>query len=323
MLYLNTDHLQHIGTNWNQLINTIEDTVRVMDEGDYAQPLKPYLRYGNKSNRIIAMPAFVGGQTALAGIKWIASFPANIRQNIPRAHSVTILNEQHSGKPLCTINTTAVSAIRTAAVTGLMIKEYMIAKKIGKKIVVGIIGFGVIGRMHLKMVEDLLGSQIEKVFIYDTRPIDPLTIQSDPGNKISIASSWQECYEAADLFITCTVATQSYIDLPPVKGSLQLNISLRDYRVGTRQYMDRVVVDDWEEVCRENTDIENMHRDMGLQKENTVSIADVVCRNAIGNAQNGEVIMFNPMGMAIFDIAIGAYYYKNALANNIGITVPE
>jgi N-[(2S)-2-amino-2-carboxyethyl]-L-glutamate dehydrogenase len=33
--------------------------------------------------------------------------------------------------------------------------------------------------------------------------------------------------------------------------------------------------------------------------------------------------MFNPMGMAVFDIAIGAYYYKQALERNIGIGMPD
>lgn len=52
---------------------------------EFAQPIKPYLRYNNLKNRIIAMPAYAGGECDMAGIKWIASYPDNINQ-IGRAH---------------------------------------------------------------------------------------------------------------------------------------------------------------------------------------------------------------------------------------------
>jgi N-[(2S)-2-amino-2-carboxyethyl]-L-glutamate dehydrogenase len=321
MLYLNTGHIENIGIDWHKLVDVIRNAACVLAENDFAQPIKPYLRYGDPKNRIIAMPAYIGGQNALAGIKWIASFPDNINKGKLRANSVTILNEADSGVPLCTLNTTIVSAIRTAAVSGLVMKEF--TKTRSQKYVVGIIGFGPIGKMHLKMTEALLGDSIDKILLYDIRPINKETVESSMKEKITVCNSWQECYENADIFITCTVSDRPYVDQQPKAGSLQLNVSLRDYTAPMRQHMHIIAVDDWEEVCRQNTDIENMYKTQGLQKEDTVSIVDIACRNALDKRLPGDVVMFNPMGMAVFDIAIGGYYYREAGKKEIGMMMPD
>lgn len=60
MLYLNDRDIREVGLDWPSLVESIETTVRILDSGDYAQPVKPYLRYKNPQNRIIAMPAYVG-----------------------------------------------------------------------------------------------------------------------------------------------------------------------------------------------------------------------------------------------------------------------
>jgi N-[(2S)-2-amino-2-carboxyethyl]-L-glutamate dehydrogenase len=322
MLYLNTGHLEDIGTDWDQLIEVIRDAVKIMAHGDFSQPIKPYLRYGDQKNRIIAMPAYIGGGTSLAGIKWIASFPDNIHKNRPRAHSVTILNQHDSGMPVCAINATMVSAVRTAAVSGLLVKEFVSAERESRKFTVSIIGFGPIGRMHLSMVESVLGNRIKEIRLFDIRGIDASAVESSMPEKIVVCNSWSECYDNSDIFITCTVSDKPYVDKAPRKASLQLNVSLRDYKVETRQYMDMVIVDDWEEVCRQNTDIENMHKQLGLKKEDTYSIVDVACGEVVRKKNPEDVVMFNPMGMAVFDIAIGGHYYREALNRNVGMMMP-
>jgi N-[(2S)-2-amino-2-carboxyethyl]-L-glutamate dehydrogenase len=323
MLYLNADHIASVGLNWNRLVTEIEQAVLQIGQNQYAQPIKPYLRYGDPKNRIIAMPAYIGGENALAGIKWIASFPDNIHIGKLRANSVTILNRHDTGEPVCTINTTQVSAIRTAAVSGLLVRKYLDLHGSDTPMIVGMTGFGPIGRMHLHMVDALLGDALQKIRIYDLRGVDLEGVDERLMAKIKVVESWEACYDDADIFTTCTVSSKPYVDRKPKTGSLQLNVSLRDYTPPTRHYMHKIVVDSWEEICRENTDIENMHKLEGLQKEDTLSIIDVVCENAIAGSALTDVIMFNPMGMAVFDIAIGGYFYREALQKNIGMMMPD
>lgn len=309
MLLLGENDILTAGIDWEKSIQIIEDTVRCLAARDFSQPVKPYLRYRNVNNRIIAMPAFVGGNVNRAGIKWIASFPDNVTKGLARAHSVLILNDADTGQPLATICTPLLSIIRTVAVSGMMIKQFASNRSL-HEVNVGIIGFGPIGQYHLKMCASLLGSKINKVFLYDVRPIDPALLQGYAS--VEVVRRWEDAYLDADLVITCTVADAPYIDKHPKRSSLHLNVSLRDYKTCVYDWFkNSIIVDDWQEVCREKTDIEMMHLEKGLRENCTKSIIDVVQHNCLEQYDEQLPIMFNPMGMAVFDIAIGDYYYRS------------
>lgn len=317
MLYLNEKDVLEIGLNWDDTIDSIEKAVECLKVDDFAQPIKPYLRYRDLTNRIIALIAFVGGEIDLAGIKWISSFPANINHGLPRAHSVVILNKSDTGEPLAIINTALLSIIRTASVSGLMIRHFLKARPM-KNIKVAIMGWGPIGQHHYKMCTEILKGKIDTISLYDLREIDPDTITGLYKEKTIIANSWQEAYRDADIFITCTVSNAPYVDEKPKPHSLQLNCSLRDYKADILDHTRAIIVDDWEEVCREKTDIEMMHIERGLKEEDTKSIIDVVCNNCLVDYPEDEAIMFNPMGMGVFDIATGRYLLDKAREMGIG-----
>ncbi|MBA9088683.1 ornithine cyclodeaminase/alanine dehydrogenase-like protein (mu-crystallin family) [Fontibacillus solani] len=166
MLYLDDSHIRRMDIKWWELIHTIEKVAYSLETLEYAQPLKPYLRFGDSKNRIIAMPAYVGNDIHAAGIKWIASFPDNIKNGIKRAHSITILNDPDTGEPLTVMNTPDVSIIRTAAVTGTMLKHYLLVREL-QNVTVGIIGLGPVGEAHYKLIRDMIGHTVERVLAYD------------------------------------------------------------------------------------------------------------------------------------------------------------
>lgn len=316
MLIQDEKSIHKIGIDWNKSIDLIEDAVRCLASGDFSQPVKPYLRYRDPVNRIIAMPAFVGGDINMAGIKWISSFPRNIDKGIARAHSVVILNDADTGQPLGTINTPLLSIIRTAAVSGLVFKYFNKARN-PRNLRVGMTGFGPIGQYHLNMCLELFGNVIDKFCIYDLRPIDPSLITDE---RVEVVDSWEEAYLDADVFMTCTVSDAAYIDKKPKPGSLHMNVSLRDYTVDVYDWFkEAMFVDDWEEVNREKTDIEMMHQEKGLQEKDTSSIVDMVAEEKFSEYSNSVPIMFNPMGMAVFDIAIGSHYYREELTNSVEV----
>lgn len=317
MEYINDEDIIESSINWQETVDVVEQAVICLRNNDYVQPIKPYLRYKNPENRIIAMPAFLGGDFNIAGIKWIASFPDNINKGIPRAHCVVILNEADSGIPICVFDSIMVSVIRTASVSGVILKRFVLSRN--KKInsyIVGIIGWGPIGQNHLKMCDALIGQNVQEYRIYDIRNISLDSIPEYIKDKVKIVSNWQDAYKECDIVMTCTVSKERYIDEKPKCGALLLNISLRDYKPTVYKYVQKgIIVDDWDEVCRENTDIECFYRQNGLKKEETKNLVDIVCRNMLDNVSDEENIMFNPMGMAVFDMAISKYYYSKIIKN--------
>jgi len=313
MKYLNETALTKIGIDWQRTVSVIETSVEQLKAANFSQPVKPYLRYGKPYNRIIAMPAYIGGENASAGIKWIASFPDNIKKNEKRANAVVILNEVNTGKPYCIINSGLISGIRTASVSGLMLKKYF--AKTTKKCNIGIIGFGPIGKLHLDLSVNLNKEKVDKVYLFDKREIELSEIPEAYRDKVIIVNSWNEIINNSDVVMTCTVSKDRYINTPGRKGTLHLNVSLRDYCPEFMKTVDVMIVDDWEEICRENTDIELMHLEHGLQKDDVFNIYDDF-ESKLVDVDN-KIIMFNPMGMAVFDMAISQHYYK--IAKELGI----
>ena len=315
MIYINDKNIQQITLDWSENTRVIEEAVVCMSD-EYAQPIKPYLRYRDLKNRIIAMPAFIGGTINQSGIKWISSFPDNINHGKRRAHCVVILNDADTGEPVGILNSGSISAIRTASVSGFVLKQYL-AQKEHDDIVLGIVGFGPIGRYHLDMCASVLANACGKVLLYDLKGVDKEKIPTAIRDRVEIVDGWEKAYDASDVFITCTVSNDRYIDRPPKPGSLHLNVSLRDYKAETYPWFKgAMTVDDWEEVCRENTDIEHFHQQKGLGAQDVRSIRDWLNTDWIGSLDCDQAIMFNPMGMAIFDVAMSQHYCHKAQDNN-------
>lgn len=322
MIYLHDGHIRELGIDWRTLIQIIEDIVTIKDSGDCVHPLKPYLRFREPENRIIAMPAFVGGRMNLSGIKWIASYPNNSRYGLPRAHNTIILNHIATGEPTAVIVSGLLNGLRTAAVSGSMLKAYLAARQ-PEKLRVGIIGWGPVGRLHLDMCSALLGDKLERVTLYDLKGIDPQTVPEDIRTITDIAGSWQPVYRNSDVFITCTVSAHRYINETPPEGVLLLNISLRDYMPESVEQVKAVVVDDWLEVCRENTDVEQLHIQAGLQESDVITLSDVLCRDGLAAFAGHETVFFNPMGLAVFDIGVAGYCLQEAQRLGKGIILEK
>ena len=103
-----------------QIVELVEATYRLHGAGDSVNPPSYFLRFHDRpSSRIIALPASIGGSVRVDGMKWISSFPDNVPAGIPRASAVLILNDHDTGYPFACLESSIISATRTAASAAL------------------------------------------------------------------------------------------------------------------------------------------------------------------------------------------------------------
>ena len=116
-----------------------------------------------------AMPAALRdpGGADLLGIKWVTGFAANRTHGLPAIHALVILSDPTTGVPIAILDGAAITAQRTAAVSGVAIRAFG-PRELGRPVRAAIIGAGVQGHSHLEVLGHLLPGV--ELTIHDRQP---------------------------------------------------------------------------------------------------------------------------------------------------------
>jgi ornithine cyclodeaminase/alanine dehydrogenase-like protein (mu-crystallin family) len=114
-----------------------------------------------------AMPAHLRGASPgddLVGMKWVAGFPTNGAAGLPSIGAVVILNDPSTGLPVAILDGAPITAERTAAVTGVALRQFGPPGGPGAAPGVAILGAGVQARSHLPVLGAVVAGCTVHVF---------------------------------------------------------------------------------------------------------------------------------------------------------------
>ncbi|GHH24934.1 2,3-diaminopropionate biosynthesis protein SbnB [Streptomyces rubradiris] len=293
-----------------EVIERVREAYLAHDAGDSVNPDSYFLRFPEKpDSRIIALPAYLGGEVGMAGIKWISSFPANVARGEPRASAVLVLNDYGTGRPVALLEAAGISAARTAASAALACTALSVAPPR----TVGVVGGGVIARTVCQYLH-AAGVPLGQVRCHD---IDPASAGALTGHlRDRYASDARESgLEDAldcDLVLFATTALAPYV---PAEyrfrpGQLVLNISLRDLAPETLLGADNIL-DDIEHCMKANTSPHLAEQLTGRRDFVTGTLAGVLRGRVARDPQRPAV--FSPFGLGVLDLAVGHWLYRRAL----------
>jgi N-[(2S)-2-amino-2-carboxyethyl]-L-glutamate dehydrogenase len=305
-----------------QILQVVEDAYLRHDAGRTVNPDSYFLRFPDKpDSRIIALPAFIELDTAaVAGLKWISSFPGNVASNAPRASAVLILNDYATGRPIALLEAANISAVRTAASAAIAARA--IASQIPPSGPVAIVGAGVIARTIVQYLV-LADYPIERLVIYDLDPssADRLaaSAETELGLTPVLATSLAEAM-AAQTVVLATTASVPYIDLPLRPGQVVLNISLRDLKpellLTAENYFDDV-----EHCMKAETSPHLAERLSGGRRFVTGTLADLLRGRQL--PAGDRAVVFSPFGLGVLDLAVGHFVLSAALAKGLTSPIPN
>lgn len=159
-IYLSEEDMIKAGvTDMEKCVDTMEEMFGLLHAGDYrmAGPNNdshgamvmfpeespfPTMPKPTADRRLMAMPAYLGGNFQTCGVKWYGSNIANRERGLPRSILTMILNDIDTGAPLAFMSANLLSAYRTGAIPGVGARH--LARKDAK--VIGLLGPGVMGK---------------------------------------------------------------------------------------------------------------------------------------------------------------------------------
>ena len=313
--------LSLLGGRENQIIETVRMAYEAHSVGESSLPHSTFLRFPeNDRDRIIALPAYLGQDFKIAGVKWVSSFPGNLELGLDRASAVVILNSVATGRMEAIIEGSIISAKRTAASAALAAKVLHDKKD---STTAGMIGCGLI---NLEIARFLRAARpdVKSFIVFDldaarAAQFRDRCLDAFGDVEVSVASDVKDVFSNASLISIATTAIKPHIadlsDCSP--GSTILHISLRDLTPEVILSCDNVV-DDVDHVCRAETSVHLAEKMTGDREFIRCTLADVLRGREARRKTAGGITVFSPFGLGVLDMAVAGTVRDLALESNVG-----
>nr|WP_211763410.1 2,3-diaminopropionate biosynthesis protein SbnB [Kutzneria sp. CA-103260] len=294
-----------------QIVELVEDAYRLHSAGDSVNPPSYFLRFPDRpSSRIIALPASLGGQAGVDGLKWISSFPENVPAGLPRASAVLILNDHDTGYPFACLEGSIISATRTAALAASAADWLSRGRRRPTR--VGFFGTGLIAR-YIHTYLAATGWSFDEIGVHDLSADSVAGFRghlerSGAAGRITVHAGAEQLLRASDLVVFATIAGQPHVGDPSwfEHNPLVLHVSLRDLAPEIVLAATNIV-DDVEHCLKANTSPHLAEQLTGNRDFLHGTLGDVMAGRVAAPAD--RPLVFSPFGLGVLDLAVGRHVY--------------
>jgi ornithine cyclodeaminase len=286
---------------------TMRECIRVMEEaladlarGKVANPLRSLVRAEGASGFLGLMPSYRGD----FGLKEVCVFPGNPARGLDTHLGAVLLHSGETGQLLGVMNASAITAIRTAAVSAVATR--LLAREDAH--VLAILGFGVQGKSHLEAIP--LVRDIKEVRIFSR-------------NHRQNASSAEEAVRGADIIVTATSSKEPVLKRDWIKPGAHINAVGSSVKT-TRELDSETVkatslfVDRRESTLNESGD----YLMSGVGPEHIrAELGEILTGQARGRTSKDEITLFKSLGLAVEDLASAQFLFGEAQRRGSGTWV--
>jgi N-[(2S)-2-amino-2-carboxyethyl]-L-glutamate dehydrogenase len=311
------------GLDMDGTIAIVEEALRLHAKGEAIVPKKASILWSDdldsdeRLGRVMAMPAYVGGDLDVVGMKWIPSIPDNATRGLPRGIGVVLLSDRETGLPIAVLDGTVVSAMRTGAIGGIAAR----ALANPGSSVATILGAGVQARTQLMALERTLA--LEEVRVHDVvagRAEAFCERERREGFRLVPVDDPAEACVGSAVVVAATMADEPFV--PPEwldPGSVFISISSLDPTVELITACDVWVTDVWEhETGHHSRPFARAVAAGVITREQVVQLGDLLVGNVPGRTAGDQRIFVSPIGLGIEDVAEAWRVVRRAQELGIG-----
>jgi ornithine cyclodeaminase len=337
LLYLTARDVEDL-LPMRECIERMEEVLRALARGETLQPLRSAHWLPDRRGLIGVMPgALLPGEPApkeegepeagVLGIKVLTVFPANSTVGLESHQGAVLLFEPEHGRLLAILDASAITAIRTAAVSA--VATLLLARDGASDL--ALLGAGTQAYSHL-------------VAMREVRPVRRVRVWSRRRERAEALAAWatehyhldatavgspREAVEGADLICTVSAAREPIVAGDWLAPGAHVN-AVGACTPATRELdaaavaRARLFTDARESLMNEAGDFllarqEGAVDDSHLQGE----LGELLLGRIAGRTSPDEVTLFKSLGLAVEDLASGLHIYRQALARGRGTPLPE
>lgn len=309
-------------------IAAMREALAALAEGRALVPLRLVMRMPDASGFLGLMPGYIapdGDRDGALGMKAVSVFPGNAGRGLDTHQGAVLLFEADTGRLSALMDGGTITAIRTAAVSG--VATDVLARPEANCL--AILGSGVQARTHLEAIAAV--RPLRRVRIWSRNPAHArrLTdeLQAKCGFQLEAAATAQDAVRDADIVATVTASAEPVLKRAWLKDGVHINAvgssipTARELDTATMAGA-RLFVDRRESALNEAGDLLIPIKEGAVKPDHIVAeLGEVIIGKDRGRRSASELTVFKSLGLAVEDVASAAYVVKNARALRVGQTV--
>jgi ornithine cyclodeaminase/alanine dehydrogenase-like protein (mu-crystallin family) len=309
----------------SECIPLMAEALRSLAQGEMTQPLRMVVSPPEAKGLLALMPAHKAGASPAYGVKVIGVFHGNPARGLDAHQGSVILLNGETGELLGLMNASAITAIRTAAVSG--VATQLLAREDAGDL--AIIGAGVEARTHLEAMACARPIKRARVasrsFESAQRFVEAVTPRY--AFTIEAVETAEAAVSGADLIVTVTSSREPVIRREWIASGAHLNVvgasvpAAREVDSATMAAAS-LFVDRRESTLNESGDYLFALRDGTIRPDHIrAELGEVLTDSSLGRTSAEEITLFKSLGLAIEDLASAEYLYQKAKSQNTGTWV--
>jgi ornithine cyclodeaminase len=296
-----------------ECIDVMADALASLARGEVHNPLRVVVRPPGEASLLGLMPAHRGGDSKLWGLKTVAIFPGNSARGLDSHQGFVALFDGETGETRALLNAGAITAVRTAAVSGVATR--LLARDGARTL--ALIGAGIQARSHLDAMRAV--RDFDRIVVFSRTPGKLEGIEDAP--------SAEEAVRDADVICTTTNAAEPIIDRAWLKAGVHINAvgssipTTRELDTATMRDA-ALFVDRRESTINEAGDFLFPQREGAIGPEHIrAEIGELLIGAGEGRRSDDELTVFKSLGLAVEDLAAAEHVLRRAEAENVGQVV--
>jgi ornithine cyclodeaminase len=308
----------------DECIDVMAGALAALARGQVHMPLRMVVRPPEAAGLLALMPAYVATPRGepFFGLKAIAVFHDNPAHGKDAHQGGVLLFSGETGELLALMNGSAITAIRTAAVSGLATR--LLAREDAGEL--ALVGAGVQARTHLAALHCV--RPLRRVRVASRKPEHAGAFAAELGPRypfpIEPVASAEQAVRGADLVVLATTSSEPVIRREWIAPGAHIN-AIGAYSPSAREVDSatvaaaRVYVDRRESAAAEAGDLLIPLGEGVIGPEHVVAeLGEVVTGSRPGRTAPDEITLFKSLGLPIEDLASAEFLYRRARERGAG-----